>query len=571
MPQQLLSFLLLLCLSLVEVKAQTPRFSAPVEINQLPQAAADRYRFSHPFEILVDRAGFLWVSSKAGRISRVDPTTGLRQVVKDLGPVIHFTRYTNNNGVLNRVAQDGLQGIALHSNYGAGTGEDYLYAAYVYDADNGPQLNRRLRIVRYTITENAGVLGTSNGTLLLNGLPASNDHNGGRLLFGADAKLYYAIGDQGANQGANRCNPNLAQATPTQQAIISADWTSYQGKILRLNLDGSIPIDNPLINGVRSHIFSYGHRNPQGIAFGEPVDGRPALLYSNEHGHRTDDEVKLIRAGGNYGWPNVAGFKDGIGYQYYNWSSSANCGNSSSSACQPPNDAATSPELAFNHPDFHPPLASYFVAANPPCDDFFTWPTFAPSSLEHYPFPNGIPGWENSLLVTTLKRGTLYRLQLSQDGSSIVSDTIGFFTSRNRYRDLAISPDGRKIYLLTDSIGGTSFASGANEEALLNRGSILEISYDPAVATTGAARVTAPWTIFPNPTSGLVNLSTAAQWQNGHYTVYDNLGRSILTGNITASKLELRLDNAEAGVYHILLENQRRNLSATQRIVLHNR
>ena len=86
----------------------------------------------------------------------------------------------------------------------------------------------------------------------------------------------------------------------------------------RVNVDGSIPADNPVLNGVRSHVFSYGHRNPQGLAFGP--DGR---LYESEHGQDTDDEVNRIEAGRNYGWPLIAGYKDDQYYTYANWSASA--------------------------------------------------------------------------------------------------------------------------------------------------------------------------------------------------------------------------------------------------------
>ena len=84
-----------------------------------------------------------------------------------------------------------------------------------------------------------------------------------------------------------------------------------------MNLDGSIPADNPSINGVRSHIYTYGHRNPQGLEFGPN-----GLLYSSEHGPGTDDELNLIVAGSNYGWPHVAGYRDNRGYVYANWSQS---------------------------------------------------------------------------------------------------------------------------------------------------------------------------------------------------------------------------------------------------------
>ena len=74
-----------------------------------------------------------------------------------------------------------------------------------------------------------------------------------------------------------------------------------------MNSDGSIPADNPIINGVQSHIFTYGHRNAQGIAVGPNGD-----LYIAEHGDKSDDELNRLQAGGNYGWPNIAGYQDDL-------------------------------------------------------------------------------------------------------------------------------------------------------------------------------------------------------------------------------------------------------------------
>ena len=126
--------------------------------------------------------------------------------------------------------------------------------------------------MRYTYDENLQQL--VDPMILIEGLPAWNDHNAGRVVFGPDEKIYYSIGEQGANFGRNFRRPNLAQALPTQDEVDSEDYHTYSGKILRLNLDGSIPEDNPEIDGVKSHILSYGHRNPQGIAFGRARSGQ---------------------------------------------------------------------------------------------------------------------------------------------------------------------------------------------------------------------------------------------------------------------------------------------------------
>src|SRR5690606_28187735 len=88
------------------------------------------------------------------------------------------------------------------------------------------------------------------------------------------------------------------------------------GKTLRINLDGSVPSDNPVFNGVQSHVNTYGHRNCQGVVFAQ--DG---TLYASEQGPKTDDEINILSGGMNYGWPEIAGYYDNLAYTYCNWSS----------------------------------------------------------------------------------------------------------------------------------------------------------------------------------------------------------------------------------------------------------
>ena len=82
------------------------------------------------------------------------------------------------------------------------------------------------------------------------------------------APSIFSRGDQGSNYLQNYCNPIRAQDLPVARDVSARDWSLYQGKLLRLNPDGSIPADNPVLNGVRSHVYTYGHRNVQGMAFG---------------------------------------------------------------------------------------------------------------------------------------------------------------------------------------------------------------------------------------------------------------------------------------------------------------
>ena len=152
---------------------------------------------SSPWELAWGPDGWLWVTERAGRrVVRINPSDAERQVALELDEV-------RGDG-----AQDGLLGMALHPQLLAGTAEDFVYVAYSYDAAAG----RRFKIRRYTYDAGSGTLGSPLDVLAE--LPASSDHNGGRLLVGPDRKLYYTIGDQGANQFDLKCNLNRAQDVP---------------------------------------------------------------------------------------------------------------------------------------------------------------------------------------------------------------------------------------------------------------------------------------------------------------------------------------------------------------------
>ncbi len=239
-----------------------------------------------------------------------------------------------------------------------------------------------------------------------------------------------------------------------------------------MGLDGAIPADNPSIEGVRSHIYSYGWRNPQGLAFGPT--GR---LYAADHGPSSDDEVDLIQAGGNYGWPHVAGFNDDRGYVYAKWSASSPtpCAALTFNNLKPPAAVPTTTESAWQHPDFVPPLATFFTV--PPGYDFVTHgnATIAPGSIEVYTAA-AIPGWRASLLVTGMRTGIVYRVKLSDDGTAVVGSPREYFRRANRYRDTAVSADGRRIYVVTDSSGAVSDDRGRRTETLADPGALLEFT-----------------------------------------------------------------------------------------------
>jgi glucose/arabinose dehydrogenase len=114
-----------------------------------------------------------------------------------------------------------------------------------------------------------------------------------------------------------------------------------------------------------------------------------------------------------------------------------------------------------------------------PGTDFVCWPTIAPSSVDVYTAPAGVPGWADSLLVTTLKHGTVYRLKLDDRGEP-VGDLIPYWTSVNRYRDIAVKPDGRTFYVATDRRGLIRDRAGRPTRTPENPGAILEFRYAPS-------------------------------------------------------------------------------------------
>ncbi|MET0956639.1 MAG: PQQ-dependent sugar dehydrogenase [Cryobacterium sp.] len=163
-------------------------------------------------------------------------------------------------------------GTALPADPTAAAAEaGWVYAYFTAASEN--------RIVRMPLTGSAGSLGLGAAEPVLSGIPAAGNHNGGRIAFGPDGLLYATAGDAGSSANAQ-------------------DLGSLGGKILRMTPTGDVPADNPF----GTLVYSYGHRNPQGIAWDST--GR---LWASEFGQNTWDELNQITAGGNYGWPEVEG------------------------------------------------------------------------------------------------------------------------------------------------------------------------------------------------------------------------------------------------------------------------
>lgn len=221
---------------------------------------------------------------------------------------------------------------------------------------------------------------------------SSGQHYGGRMVFGVDGMLYVALGDN--NQ------------RPSAQ-----DLDKHQGTIVRLMPDGTVPSDNPFIDqqGTRPEIWTYGHRNPQGLAF-NPWSGD---LWSHEHGPRGGDEVNLIRPGQNYGWP-LATY--GINY------------------------------TGFAIPEAEGKTLEGMVSP------LFWWERSpAISGMAFYDNAR-FPQWNNSLFIGALSARELIRLTL--EGDQVVAEQRLLSGRGDRIRDVRSGPDGF-IYVLTDSSRGT--------------------------------------------------------------------------------------------------------------------
>jgi glucose/arabinose dehydrogenase len=226
----------------------------------------------------------------------------------------------------------------------------------------------------------------------------TNGHFGSRIVFDDDGYLFITIGDR--------------QAPPLMETVLehpAQDRSNHQGTIVRLNLDGSVPADNPFVGqaGILPEIWSYGHRSPQGLAF----NALTGDLWETEHGPMGGDELNLIRPGTNYGWP-VIGF--GINY----------------------NGARI--HLSETSDEMEEPK-------------HFWVPSIATSGLMFYT-GDAFPNWRGHAFVGGLAGERLVRLAIQDNevlGEMTVLDNLG------RIRDIRQGPDGF-IYLAVDSREGAT-------------------------------------------------------------------------------------------------------------------
>ncbi|MCE3226938.1 MAG: Quinoprotein glucose dehydrogenase [Bacteroidetes bacterium] len=476
---------------------------------------------STPWEITYGPEGNLWITEKNGVVSRVNPITGAKKIVytaPDYSAGFPSEQCTSchqpNIGT-------GTHGLALHPDF-MNVATPYIYFVYSYNSGTAANPATRFKIVR--LTWNASGDSVSAATDLVVLLPSGFDHLGGRLMAVSQNStnyLYFTVGDNGVSETNSPTCYNPQSLNPNNYC---QDTSVNNGKIHRFNINGSIPSDNPVPG--RS-VFTRGHRNPQGLMFNPLLE----IMYSIEHGDRTDDEINVLQSGKNYGWKYIRGYHADNNYP----------GEAASISSFTANPGITGDGLKE-------PLYSWCATPQPTAGSNGDWCTVAPSDGIYYnKAGSGIPGWDNSLLVVTLKNGLntdqeMYRFQLNPDGVTMAPSTSvspnpeKFFAGdqalNGRLRDIAVSPTGDKIFLINN--GGT------------DRDKITVYTYNP-VGIKENTKNDFSFLLFPNPASGVLNVKCERVVDS--YEIADLLGSVVLRQNGNAESLDV--SSLKQGYYFV--------------------
>jgi len=393
-----------------------------------------------PWEITYGPDNMLWITEDSGKVSRVDAVSGAKTVVyraPDYFPGSPLEQlqlcFMPNIGA-------GTLGLDLHPDF-LNTATPYIYFVYSYNSGTESEPATKFKVARLTWDWSTQTV--TNKVDLVTGITSGYDHLGGRLMvISRDGKpyIFLTIGDHGISE---RNSPDCYENQAENPNNFAQDVTTDNGKVHRYNLDGSIPADNPIPG---NSFYTRGHRNPQGLMYNPVMD----LLYDAEHGDRTDDEVNLLEAGMNYGWKWVRGYHTDNNFP----------GEAQFIADYTPHPMIPGDRLV-------PALYAFCAVPQPETDEYLEWCTPAPSDGIYYN-SDGIPEWKNSLLVVNLKNGSVTDqqvnvLKLTPDGRSMMPSTSDspnpsmFFGEdqdvNGRLRDIAVSPDGTKLFLINNSGG----------------------------------------------------------------------------------------------------------------------
>lgn len=313
------------------------------------------------------------VTRRAGGIRLLDVNTGKYRPLKNVPEVLV-------------AGQGGMLDVAVSPDYKK---DGWIYFTYVKDVDidsDGATVLARARLADDSFKDWQELLVTKSAT-------SKSHHFGSRIAFDNDGHLFFGVGDRGVRKNAQNLN-------------------NHAGSIMRLNLDGSVPADNPFFNNKASkdkrflpEVWSIGHRNPQGLAFDHAND----RLWEIEHGPRGGDEINLIRAGANYGWPVIS-----YGKEYWG-----------------PFDVGE----GTHREGMEQPVKVYI-------------PSIAPGSLLFYT-GEAFPEWRGNLLAGALKLHHINRVSLSKEGEAVHEERL-LESLDERIRALAQSAQGW-LYFSTDS------------------------------------------------------------------------------------------------------------------------
>ncbi len=423
-----------------------------------------------PWEVLYGPDGHLWVTERKGRVLRINPETGNTNVILDL----------EAENQIGGGGEPGMLGMVLHPDF---ENTPLVYIAYCHQQSF--PMTERLSAFEWD-GENL-----INEAYLLDGLEAANIHNGARLLITPDNKLLMTRGDVG--------NSSDAQ-----------DMDNLNGKLLRINLDGSVPDDNPFPD---SYIYTYGNRNAQGLAFGP--DG---IIFSTEHGAQSSDEFNIVEAGRNYGWPNVEG------------------------------ECNTAQEENFcNTFDVKEPLAEWT-----PCP--------AINDLVYYDHP-AIPEWQGKVLVAFLGGigAGLQRfsvLTLADDFSTVTAED-QYLTNYGRLRDVAVNPHTGAIYIATN---GNTYPGTTPNRIIEYR----NYSYEPEpVSIPEDINEQQFVMIHPNPMTERGVLVFSENLLGERFQLVSYEGRVVMDKEIAASSMHLNIEALPVGSYFLRVKSNKGSISKT--------
>ena len=339
-------------------------------------------RLLRPWDMDFLSADTALVTEKEGTLQKVNLLTGEKTPIKGLPEDLSRR---NQTGIGDN---SGLFAVKLDPDFSE---NQWVYLSYAATSDKGNGATTKVirgKFYNDTLTD----LQT-----LLVATPYTEDryHYGGGLIFGADGKLYITVGERLFNE---KDEPALP---------IAQNYRDKRGKIYRLNPDGSIPTDNPAFPGESvPGLYALGIRAAQGLT----LHPHTQHIWFSEHGTRQGDEINLLKAGANYGWP----IKTTGGYRFQEY--------------QPP---------ALADRTFTPPV-------------WYWEHTVAPTGLTFYQ-GSEFPQWNGNLLLAGLSRGSFWRMTLK--GHEIVEAEELFTEQRIRLRNVKQGPDG-KLYLLTDEANG---------------------------------------------------------------------------------------------------------------------